>query len=271
MSEWLPALLALAGTGALAGVMAGLLGVGGGIVIVPVLYHLLQLAGVGPGSAALMATGTSLATIVPTSLSSLRAHHRRGNVDWALLRRWTPWMVAGVLIGGLVATRAGGGTVALVFGFVALAVAANLLFRADAAPLAPDLPAAPVQGLLAGAVGFVSVLMGIGGGTLGVPILTAFGRAAHRAVGTAAAFGLVIAVPGALTMLLGGRAPADALPGTVGYVNLPGFALIVPLTVLCAPLGVRVGAALEGRRLKQVFAVFLILSGLRMISQHLPF
>lgn len=270
MSGWLPVLLALAGTGVLAGVTAGLLGVGGGIIIVPVLYHLLQLAEVSPASAALIATGTSLATIVPTSLASLRAHHRRGNVDWALLVRWTPPMMVGVLAGGLLATRVGGSVVALVFGAVALAVAGNLLFRAHAPPLARDLPSAPVQGVLAALVGLVSVLMGIGGGTLGVPILTALGRAAHRAVGTAAAFGLVIAVPGALTMLLGGSAPADAPAGTLGYVNLPGFALIVPLTVLSAPLGVRLGAALDGRRLEQVFAVFLIVSGTRMITQHAP-
>lgn len=269
VSDALQVLAALLATGALAGVLAGLLGVGGGIVIVPVLYHILQVTGVSPGSAALIATGTSLATIVPTSLSSIRAHLRRGNIDGALLRRWGPPMVLGVVLATQIALRGGGGVVALVFGLVALLVAANMLLRAAAPPFVDGLPGRPWQWGMAFGVGGFSALMGIGGATLGVPLLTAFAYPAHRAVGTAAAFGLIIALPAVALLLLTGHTPADAPAGTVGVVNLIGFVCIVPLTVLLAPVGVRLGGWLDGARLKQVFALFLMLSGLRMVWQQL--
>lgn len=269
MTDALEIVAALLATGAAAGVLAGLLGVGGGIVIVPVLYHILQATGVAADSAALIATGTSLSTIVPTSISSIRAHARRGNVDVALLWCWGPPMTLGVFVGTWAALLGGGGVVAVVFGTVALAVALNMLLRAGAAPVADGLPATPIQWLMAVTVGAFSALMGIGGATLGVPLLTAFAFPAHRAVGTAAAFGLLISAPATALMLATGRPPPDAPFGTVGVVNLVGFACIVPLTVLLAPVGVRLGARLDGARLKQVFALFLILSGLRMLWQQL--
>ena len=264
--EWLPLILAMLATGACAGILAGLLGVGGGIVIVPVLYFVLQTLGISPASAILIATGTSLLVIVPTSISSVRAHHKRGNVDWALLKRWWPFMVIGVICGSTVALRVNGEIVSGVFGVVAVLVAANMLFRAKAAPIAQQLPGMAGQGVMAGSVGFFSVMMGVGGGTLGVPLLTSCNYPSQRAVGTAAFFGLLISIPGAIAMLLAAT-PADAPEGMIGMVNLPGFALIVPLTVLLAPVGAWLGAKLDAVMLKRVFAIFLCISGGRMLMQ----
>ncbi len=264
---WLPVLAALVGAGVLAGILAGLLGVGGGIVIVPVLFLVFQSLELSPASAMLIATSTSLLTIVPTSIASARAHHARGNVDLALFRAWLPAMVGGVVLGAVTASRADGLLLTGVFGVVAVAIALNNLFRANAPPLRSTLPARPWQWLIAAVIGGVSVMMGIGGGTLGVTAMTAFNVVAHRAVGTAALFGLVIALPGALLMLVLPATPADAPVGTVGAVNLPGFAAIVPMTMLFAPVGVKIGSHLSGVTLKRIFSVFLFVVGGRMLWQ----
>ncbi len=265
--EWFPVLAALVGAGILAGILAGLLGVGGGIVIVPVLFLVFQSLDISPASAMLIATSTSLLTIVPTSIASARAHHARGNVDLALFRAWLPAMVAGVVLGSITASRVNGLLLTGVFGVVAVAIALNNIFRPKAPPLRDGLPARPWQWLIAAVIGGISVMMGIGGGTLGVTAMTAFNVVAHRAVGTAALFGLVIALPGALLMLLLPETPADAPAGTVGAVNLPGFLAIVPMTMLFAPLGVKIGSGLSGVTLKKIFSAFLLVVGGRMLWQ----
>lgn len=269
MMQWWPYALILMFTGGIGGVLAGLLGVGGGIIIVPVLFVLLQRMGLPDGSAMALATATSLLTIVPTSLSSAWAHHRRGNVDFSLIRRWSLPMAAGVVIASLVTAGTSGSGLSLVFGCCAVLVAANMLLRAGAPALWPSLPSLPLQALLASLVGFFSVLMGVGAGTLGVPTMTSFNVPPHRAVGTAALFGLIIALPSSLILLFAGTTPPGAPPGTIGLANLPAIALILPGTTLLAPYGVRLGARLDGRRLKQVFAMFLAAVGLRMLWQNI--
>jgi uncharacterized membrane protein YfcA len=270
LAGWLPVLAGLLGAGVLAGLLAGLLGVGGGIVVVPVLFLLFQTLGVSPASAMLVATSTSLLTIVPTSISSARAHHARGNIDLDLFRAWLPSMLAGVVLGSLAAASVNGLLLTAVFGTVAVAIALNTLLRPKAPPLREALPARYWQWFMAALIGAVSVMMGIGGGTLGVTAMTAFNVATHRAVGTAALFGLVISLPGALLMLLLPETPADAPPGAVGAVNLPGFLALVPMTMLMAPVGVRLGSRLEGVTLKRIFAVFLLVVGGRMLWQLAP-
>ncbi len=265
--QMLPVFLALVVTGIFAGLLAGLLGVGGGIVIVPVLYFVFQGLGVDAASAMVVATGTSLATIIPTSISSIRAHHGKGNVDWPLLKRWAPFMVLGVLLGSYLVTVVSGHYFSILFGVLAVLVALNMLLRANAPPLAQSLPGMAGQGIMGSFIGFFSVMCGIGGGTLGVPTLTSCNYPAHRAVGTAAAFGLLIALPGALMMLLQGTTPADAPMGTYGLVNVPGLIAIVPLTVLFAPIGASLGAKLNGALLKKIFAVVLVITGVRMLIQ----
>lgn len=260
-------LLALVTTGVFAGILAGLLGVGGGIVIVPVLFFLFQSFGVSPESAMLVATATSLATIVPTSISSMRSHHKKGNVDFNLLKRLAVFILVGVLVGSWLVTRVEGSILTILFGIIAVLAALNMLFRTGKSPLFQQLPNATGQTVMGTSIGFFSSMVGIGGGTISVPLLTLYNYPAHKAVGTAAAIGLIISLPGVLTMLILGSTPTDAPPGTFGLVNLFGFICIVPLTVLFAPLGASLAAKLDAAKLKKIFAFVLLFTGLRMLSQ----
>lgn len=266
-STHLASVLALAATGVFAGLLAGLLGVGGGIVIVPVLFFLFQSFGVSSDSAMLLATATSLATMIPTSLSSIRSHRQQGNVDVALLQRWSPFIVGGVLAGSWLVTRIDGQWLTLLFAVIALLSALNMLFRTGKSALFPHLPGTSAQRLMGGGIGFFSSMVGIGGGTISVPLLTLYNYPAHKAVGTASAIGLLIAIPGALTMLLLGNTPSDAPAGTVGLVNLLGFCCIVPLTVLFAPVGAALSTKLNAAKLKKIFAIVLLCTGVRMLGQ----
>lgn len=262
----IPAIAALIVTGMGAGLLAGLLGVGGGIVIVPVLYFLFQAFGVSPESAMLVATATSLATIVLTSISSTRAHATRGNVDFALLQVWGPFILLGALMGSWLVTQVNGAWLTLLFGVIATFSAVNMLVGSKQA-LLPGLPKKPGQWVMGTSVGLFSSLVGIGGGTLTVPMLTYCNYPAHQAVGTAAPVGLLISLPAAITLLGAGTTPADAPFGTFGLVNLVGFGCIVPLTVLFAPVGASLAAKLDPAKLKKVFAVVLMITGIRMLAQ----
>jgi len=255
---------ALLATGVVAGVLAGLLGVGGGIVIVPVLFHIFTGLGIDEAVRMHVAVGTSLATIIPTALSSSRAHWKRGSVDLALLRAWGPWIALGVLGATVWGSRASGTVLTMVFAVVALLVAANMAFRREGATLASRLPGAPVTQGIGVIIGGISTLMGIGGGTLSVPILSAFSYPIRRAVGTASAIGLIIAIPGALGFLWNGLDVAGRPPLSLGYVSLPGLALIVPATILSAPLGVHIAHAINPRLLRLAFAFFLFVTSVRM-------
>lgn len=259
--------LALIATGIFAGILAGLLGVGGGIVIVPVLFFLFQGFGVSPESAMVIATATSLATIVPTSISSIRSHSQKGNVDFDLLKRWAVFILIGVLMGSWLVTRVDGSLLTVLFGVIAVLAALNMLFRTGKSALYQKLPGRVGQGIMGTSVGFFSSMVGIGGGTISVPLLTLYNYPAHKAVGTAAAIGLIISLPGALTMLTLGTTPADAPVGTFGFVNVFGFLCIVPLTVLFAPVGASLAAKLGAGKLKKIFAVVLLITGLRMLVQ----
>ena len=252
-------------TGAIAGILAGLLGVGGGIVIVPVLFWVFEALDFPGETAMTVAVATSLATIVPTSISSARAHRAKGNLDETLLRRWAPFMFAGALVGGLLSFVLDGGDLRLVFGVIALVVALNMAIPGTLTLAAALPPSRWVQGALAGAIGVFSALMGIGGGTLSVPILSLFSFATHRAVGTAAAFGIVIAVPAVAGFIASGWSAPLRPPFSLGYVNLVAAAIIFPVTTLVAPLGARIAHALPAPQLKLAFALFLGLTALRML------
>lgn len=267
VSSNLSTFLALVATGIFAGILAGLLGVGGGIVIVPVLFFLFQSFGVSPESAMLVATATSLATIVPTSISSIRSHHHKGNVDFELLTRWALFIFIGVLAGSWLVTRVEGTLLTLLFGVIATLSALNMLLRTNRPALFQKLPNSAGQSLMATLVGFFSAMVGIGGGTISVPLLSIYNYPTHKAVGTAAAIGLIISLPGALTMLAIGTTPVDAPVGTFGLVNVIAFACIVPLTVLFAPVGATLAAKLDAGKLKKIFAVVLLITGVRMLGQ----
>ncbi|MFQ5535227.1 MAG: sulfite exporter TauE/SafE family protein [Sphingomonadales bacterium] len=253
-------------TGALTGVVAGMLGVGGGIVIVPVLYHILPWFGIDDAVRMHLAVGTSLAIIIPTSIVSATAHFRRGAVDFALLRSWGPAVTLGVIIGALLAAPLGGQTLTMIFAAIALVVAANMFLARNGFHLADALPGRATTVLVAGLVGGVSTLMGIGGGTLSVPILTLFNYPIRKAVGTAAALGIVISIPGAAGFIVAGWDVPGLPPASIGYVNLIAAALIVPTTALSTPLGARLAHTIDAALLHRVFALFLALTSIRMIS-----
>ncbi len=257
--------VALLATGLVAGIIAGLLGVGGGIVIVPVLYYMFHALGIDPNVLMHVAVGTSLATILATGYSSARAHYKRGSVDVDLLRRWWLVIALGVVAGATLAGNVSGGVLTLVFGVVALVVSANMLFRKEGSSIADGLPGTPFKEIVGFLIGGISVMMGIGGGTLGVPTLTLFGYPIRKAVGTAAAIGLIIAVPGAILSVYFGWSAEGRPPFSLGYVNLVGFLLIIPASTLAAPLGAKIAHTIDPTRLKMVFAVFLGVTGARMI------
>jgi uncharacterized protein len=256
-------LLAYLGTGAVAGLLAGLLGVGGGLVIVPALAALFALGGFPAGQLMHFAIGSSLATIVPTSIASLLSHHRRGGIHWTAVRGLTPGIVLGALGGAWLAGQITSQGLRLLFGAFELLVALQLLAgRQPASHHA--LPGTAGLGLAGGVIGAVSALLGIGGGTLTVPFLLWNGVDILRAVATAAACGLPIALVGAAAFAAGGAAPPGGLH--TGFIYWPAVAGIVSTSILAAPLGARLAHCLPKAVLQRIFALVLALIGLRMVS-----
>lgn len=256
-------------TGVVSGVLAGLLGIGGGIVIVPVLDAVLSFYGTDPAIRMQVAVATSLATIIPTSISSSRAHYRRNSVDTALVRRWAVFVLAGSLAGTFIAAQVHSRTLSLVFAIVAMLIAVKMMLPLEGRTLAKQVPRGPLMAIVPTLIGGLSSMMGIGGGTLSVATLTLLNEPIHRAVGTAALFGLVISLPGTIGFMIAGYGDARLPPFSAGFVNLLGFALISPATWLTAPLGAALAHRLSQRRLGQIFALFLVLMSLRMFAQAL--
>ncbi len=255
--------------GAVAGVLAGLLGVGGGIVIVPALFYVFT--GLGHPDATLMhvCVATSLATIVLTSARSVHSHNKKGAVDWDMLKSWAPFIGIGAITGVVAADYLRSDSLMLVFGVMAMIVSLHMAFGRESWRLGDAPPEGAGKAGLAGGVGFMSVLMGIGGGTFGVPLLSLYNVAVHRAVATAAGFGLIIAIPSVIGFIISGWAAPDRPAFTLGYIHVPAFAIIVPMTVLCAPYGVKLAHSLNPRPLKLLFAFFLFVTALNMLRRAL--
>jgi len=262
---WLLALAAaMAATGLVSGTLAGLLGVGGGIVIVPLLFNVFPLFGIPETIQMKVAVATSLATIIPTSIQSARKHHATGTMDVVLLRSIWPAMLAGVAFGTFIGVFVKGEGLTAVFAMVALLVALNMGFTGVDFKIADSVPAGPPRAALGIGIGSVSAMMGIGGGTLGVPILSMFGYPIRRAVATASAFGLIISIPATIGFVLGGWNDARVPPFSLGYVSLVGFALIAPTSILATPWGVKLAHTIPPLWLKRAFAIFLAITSLRM-------
>lgn len=263
----LPMLLMLGVIGAVAGLMAGLLGVGGGIILVPAFFYVFS--GLGYDNAQLMqiCLGTSLATIIFTSVRSVLSHHKKGAVEWKILRSWAPGIAFGAVLGVLVATGLRSATLTAVFGFLGIGIGGYLAFGNSDWRLGETMPRG-IQRLIASpTVGFLSVLMGIGGGSFGVPIMTLFGTPIHRAVATASGFGVIIAVPSVAGFLLAHPPVENLPPYTIGYVNVVAFLVVISMTLLTAPLGVRIAHAMDPKPLKKIFGYFLILVALNMLRK----
>ena len=251
--------------GGLAGVMAGLLGIGGGLLIVPVLALLFERQGIAADVVMQSAIGTALATIVFTALSSARAHHRRGAVRWPLVRALTPGIVIGGLAGSVIADMLPGRVLHYVVAGFMLVIAVQMAFGARAARPHRNLPGRAGLTTAGGIMGSLSTLVGIGGGSLTVPFLTWCSVPVKQAIATAAAIGFPIAVAGTVGYIVGGLNESGLPPWSIGYVVVPAFAGIVTASVLAAPLGARLAHRLSEVTLRRVFAVFLLVLALRML------
>lgn len=250
--------------GALAGLSAGLFGVGGGLVIVPALIYCFALQGVSGVVAVQLAVATSLASIVFTSISSVSAHHRLGNVDWATWRLLAPGIALGVLGGVAVAAAMPGESLKLVFGIFALLIALQMGLGLRPSP-GRQLPGRGKTLAAGGVVGFLSALFGIGGGSLTVPFLSWCNVSMQRAVATSAACGLPIAIVGASTNMVAGYGH-PALPAwSTGFVYWPALLAIILCSTPCAKLGASLAQRLPAQRLKQCFALFLFMVGSHFI------
>mgnify|MGYP005752860829 FL=1 len=249
--------------GAAVGVIAGLLGVGGGLLIVPALTWLFLDTGLLPEDTVQFAVGTSLATIVFTSLSSIRAHHRRGAVRWDVVARLVPGIVLGTFAGALLATVLDSSTLAMVFGVFEIGIAIYMALDVKPVP-GRGLPGTAGMTTAGSVIGAVSALLGIGGGTLTVPFLVWCNVVMRDAVATASACGLPIAVAGTAGFIIFGLGASTAA-GATGYVYWPAVAGIVAASVFTAPLGAALAHRLPARQLKRVFSVVLLALGLRML------
>lgn len=257
--------LALLAGGIVAGLLAGLFGIGGGAVLVPILFELFRLLGVPDDIRMHLSVGTSLAVIAPTAIRSFAEHRRRGAVDMAVLRHMGPAVGIGVIAGVVIASIVDGSVLKFVYVLSALLIAAKLLAGSERGLLGTDLPALIWQRLYGFVTGLGSTLIGIGGGIYISAFMTFFGRPIHQAVATASGFGPIIAIPATIGFMWAGWGAAGLPPGSVGYVSLLAAALIIPASVLAAPFGVRLAHRLSHRKLELAFAAFLILVAVRFL------
>ena len=256
--------------GAFAGVLAGLLGVGGGIVLVPAFFYAFQTLGYDGPQLMQMCLATSLATIIVTSLRSVHSHNKKGAVDWTILRGWAPGIVIGAVLGMLLVSQLRSSTLQAIFGTLALVVGLYMGFGRAHWRLGDEMPKGPKRWAYSPAVGFLSVLMGTGGGSFGVPLMSLHNVPIHRAVATAAGFGLLIAVPSVIGFLFVDMT-MPVPPLTVGAVNFVAFGIIIAMTLITAPWGVKLAHAMDPKPLKRVFAVFLVLVALNMLRKALGY
>jgi len=265
MTILLPMLALLLLIGAATGVIAGLLGVGGGIVLVPAFFYLFSTLGFGGAHLMQVCIGTSAATIVVTSARSVMLHNKKGAVDWQLLRNWAPWLVAGSIAGVVVASVLHTTALQAVFGVLAMLAGLYMAFGRSEWRLGLTVPAQPLRAIQASLLALFSSLMGIGGGTFGVPLMSLYSVPIHRAVATASGFGILISVPSLIGFML--LTVPDAPPYSIGAVNLPAFAVIIPMTLLTTPYGVRLAHAMDPKPLKRAFAIFITLVAANMLRK----
>ena len=253
-------------TGVIGGLIAGLFGVGGGIVIVPILFWIFTSLNFPNEILMHMAIGSSLATIIPTSISSARAHYHRGSIEIDIIKKWAPGIFLGAIIGGLSGNYFSVNELKYLFASIAFFVALNMFFK-EPLRLGNNFPKSRLLNIIMSSlIGLVSSLMGVGAGTLGVPALVALSVPIHKAIGTAAALGLFIAVPATLGLAFSGFNIPNRPPMSIGYVNLIAFFIMFPLTVFFAPVGVKLAHRINQRALKSIFGIFLIITSIKMLS-----
>lgn len=265
ISTLIPMTALLMAIGAFAGVIAGLLGVGGGIVLVPAFFYTFSHLGYDGPELMQVCLATSLATIIVTSARSVMAHNKKGAVDWDVLRGWWPFIGSGAVLGMLVASSLRTPTLQIIFGVLALTAGLYMAFGKSHWRLGTAMPTGPKRMGIGAGVGFFSVLMGIGGGSFGVPTMSLYNIPIHRAVATAAGFGIIIAVPSVIGFLMVDI--ANPPPYTLGAVNLLAFGLTIAMTLMTAPIGVKLAHTMDPAPLKRVFALFITLVALNMLRK----
>lgn len=262
--------------GSCGGVLAGLLGIGGGLVTVPILVPIFMAHGLSADQAMTMAVSTSLACIVLTGSSSARAHYRKGTVDKTIWLQMAPYIAVGAVAGGVAASHVNGVVLMVLFMCFALYMSQKV-WRATAKKKTTDaaqqasaeinLPKQPWRGAMAVGIGLFSSLVGVGGGTMTVPVLAASGVPAHKAVGTGAALGLSVAIPAVIGVLMFSWQWDTSLPYSFGHINLPAFAIMSVTGVLFAPLGVKLAHKMKEQWLRRALSVLLVIVALRMASK----
>lgn len=252
--------------GLITGLLAGLFGVGGGGVIVPVLYEIFRVMDVSEDVRMQLCVGTSLAIIIPTSIRSFRAHLSRGELPTHILRTWAVPVTVGVLIGGVIAAFAPASVFKAAFVVIAICIGAKLIFGRESWRFGDQLPGRAAMSGYGLMIGLYSALMGVGGGSVSSAILMLYGQAIHTAVGIAAGIGVLISVVGAVTFMIAGLSHQALLPPfSIGFVSLIGVVLMAPISAYAAPYGARLAHALPKRRLEVAFGAFLWLVALRFI------
>lgn len=266
LNELAYAVAGLIAGGVATGLLAGLFGVGGGAIIVPVIYAVFGLMHVPEELRMPLSVGTSLAVIIPTSIQSFRTHYAKGAVDMAVLKLWAAPVVLGVLVGSGIARYAPPGLFKIVFVAIASLIAAKLFFGSERWKLGDTLPAGLPMRLYGVIIGVLSSLMGIGGGQLASVFMTAYGAPIHRAIATSSGLGVLISIPGAIGFMAAGwPRMAELPPLSIGFVSLIGVLLIAPTSTFFAPYGARLAHRLRKRQLEIAFGIFLVLVCLRFL------
>ncbi|WP_313802151.1 sulfite exporter TauE/SafE family protein [Sphingobium sp.] len=266
MMSWLVPLVAMLAAGLFAGFAAGIFGIGGGFVVVPALFVVLPLLGGTHDAVAHVAIGTSAATIIVTSIRSLLAHAKRGAVEFEVLKAWAPWIILGDGIGVLLAGHVDGRILTMIFAVGVFLMSLNFLLpKVGGKVISDEMPSGIARVGIAGGLGTFSALLGIGGGTIAIMVMTLCGRSIHRAIATASGIGTLIAIPSAIGFALIGLKESGLPWGSLGYVNVPATLAIASMSILTAPLGVAAAHSLPAALLKRVFGVYLVIIAFVML------
>ena len=269
-SDLIALISVLAISATVSGFMAGLLGVGGGIIMVPALYFAFETLHFDPQTIMHLSLGTSLAIIIPTSIMSTKTHMEFNAVDFKLIKSFGLFVAGGVLLGTVFASNLETPKLVLFFSVFAFCVGIFFIFFREKLGENPkDIPL-KIKSFIGTCIGFISVPLGIGGGSISVPFMRLFGYSIRNAIGTSAALGFIISVVGALTMSFSGSVFDEVKsPLSIGYVNIPGFLVFVPVTMIMAPIGARLVHKIEKKLLSRIFGLFLIIISIRSFIEYL--
>ena len=256
-------------TGLISGFIAGLLGVGGGIIIVPTTYFILLYLGYSTSIIMHVSIASSLGVIFFTSISSVRSHIKLQNVDFNIIKKWCFGVITGSIIGSILASTIKGDTLILIFVSLLFLVSFNMFFQKNIISLLKDLPKSSfLNFLISSLIGFLSVMMGIGGGSFSVPTLSVFSKPIHKAVGSSALIGFFIAAPGVITYSISGNQVMGLPPYSLGYVNLMVVFLVAITSIFTANIGAKFSSKTKTSTLRKIFAVFLFFTCISLIIEH---